>query len=144
MTGTRRNLRDSHRVGGVGWGGGLTTADRTEGSVKRVRATSLPVLCSCRNTHSLCGTRRHFIIYIQRSTPFLLANGINFGRIIQGELFKALDHVRTLQGRPSKGTGHPTPKDVHKMLGVRGPTPQRMCTNSWGSETPHQRMCTNS
>ena len=27
-------------------------------------------------------------------------------------------------GRPSKGTGHPTPKDVYKLLGVRGPTPK--------------------
>ena len=27
-------------------------------------------------------------------------------------------------GRPSKGMGHPTPKDVYKLLGVRGPTPK--------------------
>ena len=27
-------------------------------------------------------------------------------------------------GRPSKVMGHPTPKDVYKLLGVRGPTPK--------------------
>ena len=27
-------------------------------------------------------------------------------------------------GHPSKRMGHPTPKDVYKLLGVRGPTPK--------------------
>ena len=27
-------------------------------------------------------------------------------------------------GCPSKVMGHPTPKDVYKLLGVRGPTPK--------------------
>ena len=34
--------------------------------------------------------------------------------------------MRTLLpgGAPFKGTGHPTPKDVYKLLRVRGPTPK--------------------
>ena len=31
-------------------------------------------------------------------------------------------------GCPSKGTAHPTPKDVYKLLGVRGPTPKDVYT----------------
>ena len=57
-------------------------------------------------------------------------------------------HLTPGGGRPSKVMAHPTPKDVYKLLGVRGPTPkdvykllgvrgprppQRMCTNSWGT-----------
>ena len=33
-------------------------------------------------------------------------------------------HLAPGGGCPSKGTAHPTPKDVYKLLGVRGPTPK--------------------
>ena len=53
-------------------------------------------------------------------------------------------HLAPRGGRHSKGTGHPTPKDVQTAVqncwGSVAP-PQRMCTNSWGSEAPPQRMC---
>ena len=39
---------------------------------------------------------------------------------------KRLDHAHLTPGGgcPSKVMGHPTPKDVYKLLGVRGPTPK--------------------
>ena len=33
-------------------------------------------------------------------------------------------HLTPGGGCPSKVMGHPTPKDVYKLLGVRGPTPK--------------------
>ena len=37
-------------------------------------------------------------------------------------------HLAPGGGRPSKVMGHPTPKDVYKLLGVRGPTPKDVYT----------------
>ena len=44
---------------------------------------------------------------------------------VQFDLFY-LDHAHLTPGggRPSKVMAHPTPKDVYKLLGVRGPTPK--------------------
>eukprot|EP00964_Phaeocystis_antarctica_P041734 scaffold23884_cov30-Phaeocystis_antarctica.AAC.1 len=40
--------------------------------------------------------------------------------------YRRKDHAHLAPGGgcPSKGTAHPTPKDVYKLLGVSGPTPE--------------------
>jgi len=59
------------------------------------------------------------------------AAGQHVGRIGWKGLVSAnggcgVDHAHLAPGGgcPSKGTAHPTPKDVYKLLGVRGPTPK--------------------
>ena len=119
MTGTRRNLRDWHCVGGWGgFGGGGNDSEQAWGSVKRVRATSLPVLCRSRNTLSVRYSSTLYI-YIHRSTPFLLAYGTI---LILGELYRANYSKRWIMSPPQ-------------------PRGSRMCTKCWGSVAPLHKGC---
>ena len=54
-----------------------------------------------------------------------------------------LDHAHLTPGggRPSKVSGDPTPKDVYKLLRVRGPTPKDVYKLLGVRGGPPQRMC---
>ena len=57
------------------------------------------------------------------SRTYIVANISRVVRVRQDHA-----HLAPGGGCPSKGTANPTPKDVHKLLGVRGPTPKDVYT----------------